>query len=203
MNTDSTKPTDTPIKPWEIPCPLTIVDIEFRSPPVQPKPPLLRQALRHFWPWLCFVICSVLSYFIVSNFIVTTVVVQGRSMTPTLAHGDRYLLHRWELLFRSPERGDLVVVRDATRNDFIVKRVVGLPGDRLQLKDGAVWVNGHRLNESYLPEGTRTAVVNGVDPLIVIGKNRYFVMGDNREISEDSRTYGPVLGNQILGFIPQ
>lgn len=203
MNTDSTKPTENQIKPWEIPCPLTIVDIEFRSPPPQPKPPIMRRVWRHFWPWLCFVACSIVSYFVVSNFIVTTVVVQGRSMTPTLVHGDRYLLHRWELLFRSPERGDLVVVRDAVRNDFVVKRVVGLPGERLQLKDGCVWVNGERLREPYLPQGTRTAAADGIDPLIMIGKKRYFVMGDNREISEDSRIYGAVLADQILGFIPQ
>jgi signal peptidase I len=144
-----------------------------------------------------------LSYFIVSHFIVTTVIVQGRSMTPTLAHGDRYLLHRWQLLFRSPERGDLVVVRDATRKDFVVKRVVGLPGERVHFRDGAVWINGERLAEPYLAAGTRTIAVEGVDSLMIIGRDRYFVMGDNREISEDSRTYGAVTRDQILGFIPR
>jgi signal peptidase I len=201
MNTDSTKPTGNRVT--EIPCPLTMVDIEFLTPPRAPKPPVFGQVWRHCWPWVCFVACSMLSYFIVSHFIVTTVIVQGRSMTPTLAHGDRYLLHRWQLLFRSPERGDLVVVRDATRKDFVVKRVVGLPGERVHFRDGAVWINGERLAEPYLAAGTRTIAVEGVDSLMIIGRDRYFVMGDNREISEDSRTYGAVTRDQILGFIPR
>jgi signal peptidase I len=179
-----------------------MVDIQFIGRP-KPKPSAFRQVWRHFWPWLCFVVCSIVSYFIVSNFIVTTVIVQGRSMTPTLVHGDRYLLHRWQLLFRSPERGDLVVVRDAIRKDFVVKRVVALPGERVHFKDGAVWINGEHLVEPYLSTGTRTMVPEGVDSLMIIGSNRYFVMGDNREISEDSRTYGAVTRDQILGFIPQ
>jgi signal peptidase I len=202
MNTDSTKPTGKPVT--EIPCPLSRVDIEFIARPGGPAtPPVWRKVWRQFWPWLCFVTCSILSYFIVSNFIVTTVIVQGRSMTPTLAHGDRYLLHRWQLLFRSPERGDLVVVRDAVRKDFIVKRVIALPRDRVQFKDGAVWINGERLAEPYLAAGTRTTPGEGVDSLLVVGADRYFVMGDNREISEDSRAYGAVTRDQILGFIPQ
>lgn len=191
----------------EITCPLRMIEVDFPCRPCQDGRPPKRSALgrvcRQFWPWLCFVACSVLSYFIVSQFIVTTVVVQGRSMAPTLAHGDRYLLHRWQLLFRSPERGDLVVVRDAARHDFIVKRIVGLPGESLQLKEGGVWINGERLVEPYLPAGVRTQGMEGIEPLIVVGKNRYFVMGDNREISEDSRTHGAVLSDQILGFIPQ
>jgi signal peptidase I len=63
-------------------------------------------------------------------------------------------------------------------------------------------VNGERLPEPYLAAGTRT-LVSDVDPLVLIGKDRYFLLGDNREISEDSRAYGAVLGKQILGFIPQ
>ena len=208
MKTDSTKPTKPGKLGWEtqITCPLTMVEVDFpgrRGQYGRSRHSVFGAVWRQIWPWCCFVACSVLSYFIVSHFIVTTVVVQGRSMAPTLAHGDRYLLHRWQLMFRSPVRGDLVVVRDATRHDFVVKRIVGLPGERLQLKDGSVWINGERLVESYLPVGTRTQGMEGIEPLTIVGKNRYFLMGDNREISEDSRTYGAILGEQILGFIPQ
>lgn len=203
MKPDTTKPRNA----WEteISCPLTMVDIEFpyKGRPAVRRPSGLGRAWRQAWPWCCFVACSLLSYFIVSSFIVTTVVVQGRSMTPTLVDGDRYLLHRWQLLFRAPARGDLVVVRDATRNDFVVKRVIALPGERVQFRDGAVFVNGERLVEPYLPAGTRTVVSDGIDPLVLVGKDRYFILGDNREISEDSRSYGAVSGKQILGFIPQ
>src|SRR5258705_984155 len=113
------------------------VEVDFPAPPAVPsKEPLWPRLRRQLWPWACFILCSIVSYYIVSQFIVTTVVVQGRSMTPTLLDGDRYLLHRWQLLFRKPHRGDLVVVRDAVRKDFVVKRIVALPGERLQFKDG-------------------------------------------------------------------
>jgi signal peptidase I len=206
MKTDSTKPGKRSGFEAEISCPLTVVDVdvEFQRPaPLEPKPSVSRSFWRRMWPWACFIACSVVSYFIVSHFIVTTVVVQGRSMTPTLADGDRYLLHRWQLLFRAPERGDLVVIRDAARKDFVVKRVVALPGERVQFKDSSVWINGQRLNEPYLPHGTRTVLSGGLEALVLVGADRYFVMGDNRDISEDSRAYGPVSGAQILGFIPQ
>jgi signal peptidase I len=112
------------------------------------------------------VACCLLSYYVVSEYIVTTVVVQGRSMAPTLTDGDRYLLHRWQLLFREPARGDLVVIRDAVRNDFVVKRIVGLPRERIQFKDGEVFVNGRKLVENYLTHGTATYVLGGVRALV-------------------------------------
>jgi signal peptidase I len=206
MNWDNTTSRDKDLDA-ALSSPLRMVEVQVdfpAPPPAAPEKPALWPRLCHqLWPWACFVLCSILSYYIVSRFIVTTVIVQGRSMTPTLVDGDRYLLHRWQLLFRKPHRGDLVVIRDAQRKDFIVKRVVAVPGERLQFKDGSVWVNGRLLSEPYLSAGTHTFVSGGVEPLVFLGANRYFVMGDNREISEDSRIYGAVSGDQILGYIPQ
>ena len=202
--------TQIPAKPqpqWgtRVPGPLRVIEVEVEYPPrgAAPRRSLFRRFWNQVWPWACFVACCALSYYLVSEYIVTTVVVQGRSMAPTLADGDRYLLHRWQLMFREPARGDLVVIRDAVRNDFVVKRVVGLPRERLQFRNGEVWVNGQKLNESYLPVGTETRVFEGAEPLYLVGADRYYVMGDNRAISEDSRIYGAVKGSQILGFIPQ
>lgn len=203
--------TQIPSKPraqWgtQIPGPLRVIEVEVECPPRYGSPrrqSWMRRAWNAFWPWSCFVACCLLSYYLVSEYVVTTVVVQGRSMAPTLADGDRYLLHRWQLLFREPTRGDLVVIRDAVRNDFVVKRIVGLPRERIQFKDGDVFVNGAKLVETYLVHGTTTHVLGGVEPLFIVGADRYFVMGDNRDVSEDSRIYGAVRGSQILGFIPQ
>ncbi|MCI0746608.1 MAG: signal peptidase I [Verrucomicrobia subdivision 3 bacterium] len=184
--------------------PLRVIELDaeyFRPSGRSVKFP--REGWRRFWPWFCFIVCSIISYFLVSQFIVTTVVVQGRSMAPTLVDGDRYLLHKWELLFRAPKRGDLVVIRDSRRKDYMVKRVVALPGERVQIRDGAVFVNGERLSEPYLRAETRTLTVDGTEPLLIVGKDRYFVMGDNRGLSEDSRVYGPVQRERILGYIPQ
>jgi signal peptidase I len=195
-----------PHRGTQIPGPLRVIEVDVEYPVRYGKPAprsWLRRVWNTFWPWTCFVACCLLSYYLVSEYIVTTVVVQGRSMAPTLTDGDRYLLHRWQLLFREPARGDLVVIRDAVRNDFVVKRIVGLPRERIQFKDGEVFVNGSKLVESYLTHGTTTHVLGGVEPLFLVGADRYFVMGDNRDVSEDSRIYGAIRGSQILGFIPR
>ena len=195
-----------PHRGTQVPGPLRVIEVEVECPVCYGKPPPqsgLRRLWNKFWPWSCFAACCLLSYYLVSEYVVTTVVVQGRSMAPTLTDGDRYLLHRWQLLIRKPERGDMVVIRDAERNDFVVKRIVGLPRERIQFKDGDVFVNGVKLVESYLTHGTPTYVLGGVEPLFLVGADRYFVMGDHRAVSEDSRIYGAIKGNQILGFIPR
>src|SRR5687768_3721570 len=181
-----------PHRGTQIPGPLRVIEVEVDCPPRYGRPAprsWLRRVWNTVWPWTCIVACCLLSYYLVSEYIVTTVVVQGRSMAPTLTDGDRYLLHRWQLLFREPARGDLVVIRDAVRNDFVVKRVVGLPRERIQFRNGQVWVNGEKLNESYLPAGTETRIIDGAEPLYLVGADRYYVMGDNRAVSEDSRVY--------------
>ena len=205
---DWTQISSKPKPHWDtrIPGPLRVIEVEVDCPPRGAAPrrsSLFGRVWKQFWPWACFVVCCGLSYYLVSEFIVTTVIVQGRSMAPTLADGDRYLLHRWQLMFREPARGDLVVIRDAVRNDFVVKRVVGLPRERIQFRNGEVWVNGEKLREAYLPVGTETRVIDGTEPLYLVGADRYYVMGDNRDVSEDSRIYGAVKASQILGFIPQ
>jgi signal peptidase I len=144
---------------------------------------------------------SVSSYYVVSNYIVTAVMVQGRSMVPTLQDGDRYYLNRWILLFRQPKRGDLVVIRDNGHTDFAVKRIIVLPCESLRLEDGRVYIDGQRLSEPYLLPETRTLAPNVKSLLLQVGKNQYYVMGDNREVSEDSRSYGPIKRSQIVGVL--
>ena len=84
---------------------------------------------------------------------------------------------------------------------MIEVHIVGLPLDTLQLKKGQVYLNGKPFSESYLARGTRTFTPDGRDQMIMIGQNRYFVLGDNRNISEDSRYYGSVRREQIVGVI--
>ena len=147
------------------------------------------------------VVLSLLSYWIISRFFVIAVIVQGASMLPTLHDGERLLLNRWIYHYRQPQRGDVVVIRDPGHCDYAVKRIVGMPLDSLDLKGGEVYVNGKQFDEPYLKEGTRTVAPDGKDRLILIGKDRYFVLGDNRPISEDSRYYGSVRRDQIVGVI--
>src|SRR5688572_25597624 len=93
---------------------------------------------------LCVAVLSVPAYYLASRFIVTAVVIQGRSMSPTLKDGEHYFLNRWRYLFVQPQRGDLVVIKDPGHNDFAVKRIVARPYDWLNLKDGMIYINGKR-----------------------------------------------------------
>jgi signal peptidase I len=161
-------------------------------------PSLLRQLIQ------CFVVgcLSLTSYYIFSTYFVQSVKVVGSSMLPTLHDSDHYLLNRWVYHFRSPSRQDIVVIRDPSAKCFSVKRIIGVGGDSVCFKDGAVFVNGVRLNEPYLPEGMPTYACGKVqEQLITCGKDQFFLLGDNRINSADSRVYGPVSRQNILGLI--
>jgi signal peptidase I len=128
-------------------------------------------------------------------------VIQGRSMTPTLLDGERYFLNRWRYIFVAPKRGEVVVIKDPGHGDYAVKRIVARPFDWLNLKDGLVYVNGKRLEEPYLPVNTRTEVPDRAEKWIQLGREQYFVLGDNRSNSEDSRYYGVIRRQNILGLL--
>ena len=147
-------------------------------------------------------LCCVASYFLASRYMVCTVVIRGRSMTPTLRDGDQYLLNRIAYLFREPQRGDLIVLRDPGHTDMAIKRIVAGPGDCIEVKQGVVYVNHTRLSEHYLAPSTDTqpgkALCSGP---VRLGAKSYFVLGDNRQESEDSRYYGPIHRDNIVGVV--
>ena len=156
---------------------------------------------RHLLILACVAIFSLPAYFLASRYIVTAVVIQGKSMTPTLKDGERYYLNRWRYVFIPPSRGDLVVIKDPGHADFAVKRIVAKPGDWLNIRDGNIYLNGKRLDEPYLPTGTRTDAPDMKEKWIQLGHGQYYVLGDNRRASEDSRFYGVVHRAQILGIL--
>jgi signal peptidase I len=152
--------------------------------------------------FLAFAFLAAASYFVISHFLLQSVKVVGRSMVPTLADSQQYLLNRWVYYVHPPRHSDIVVLRDPADNGFSVKRVVATPGESVYLKDGSVYVNGRKLDEPYLPPGTRTFTdSNYRDQMILCGKDQFFLLGDNRQNSVDSRTYGPVPRKNILGPI--
>jgi signal peptidase I len=157
--------------------------------------------LRNLLVFACVLAFSLPAYYLASRFIVTAVVIQGRSMTPTLKDGERYFLNRWRYFIFPPERGDMVVIKDPGHADFAVKRIVGKPKDWLNLRDGMIFVNGKRLNEPYLPTGTRTDAPDMQEKWIQLGQDQYYVLGDNRKASEDSRYYGVITRAHILGIL--
>jgi signal peptidase I len=148
------------------------------------------------------VVLAVILYFGIS-FAVQAVHVEGLSMFASLDNDDYLIANKIDYRFHAPERGDIVILRPPTNNstDFI-KRIIALPGERLLLRDGYVYINGHRLEEPYLPDAWTQQTNAGKwseGDGAVIPPNEYFVMGDNRNRSQDSRFFGPITRDRIDG----
>ena len=147
------------------------------------------------------VVLAVILYFGIS-FAVQAVHVEGLSMYATLDDNDYLIANKIDYRLHPPQRGDIVILRPPTNNstDFI-KRIIGLPGERILIRAGVVYINGHRLEEPYLPEAWVNEAnwpdnnSNGQ----LLGPDEYFVMGDNRNRSQDSRFFGPISRDRIDG----
>jgi signal peptidase I len=144
---------------------------------------------------------SVLSYFLISRFIIQSVQVAGDSMYPTLINSGHYWLDRCSYLVGKPRQDDIVAVRDPQDNTLLVKRIIALPGQSVCLKDGKVYVDGRLLHEPYLSPGTPTYAYDKNGNEIISYGDKYYVMGDNRNISLDSRVFGAVSRQNILGKV--
>jgi|ERR1700674_105384 len=148
------------------------------------------------------VVLAVILYFGIS-FAVQTVHVEGLSMWATLDNNDYLIANKIDYRLHSPQRGDIIILRPPTDNskDFI-KRVIALPGERLLIRDGYVYINGHKLDEPYLPEAWNSMNNWPPDGSVdgkVVPANEYFVMGDNRNKSQDSRIFGFIGRDRIDG----
>jgi len=136
------------------------------------------------------------------SFAVQAVHVEGLSMFATLDNDDYLIANKIDYRLHAPQRGDIIILRPPTNNstDFI-KRVIALPGEKLLIRSGVVYIDGHRLHEPYLPEAWTQSTdwpCGGCDGK-VMGPNEFFVMGDNRNRSQDSRFFGPITRDRIDG----
>jgi signal peptidase I len=139
--------------------------------------------------------------FLVVNFAVNPFSVDGPSMQPGLVTGDRVMVNKLAYDFGGPSRGDVIVFHPPSDpGQVYVKRVIGVPGDHISVTASAVIVNGHTLREPYIATLDPSAPENAsVLPGIKLGPNQYFVMGDNRQNSIDSRLFGYVPRANIIG----
>ena len=148
-------------------------------------------------------VVSLLAVFLVRYFIAQPFLVRGSSMDPTFLNGNYLIIDEIAYRLREPQRGEVIVFRyPKDYATFYIKRVIGLPGETVEIRnnkvmvtrvDGAVDV----LNETYLPQTEKT---NG-DIIQKLQPGQYFVMGDNRDASYDSRMWGAVPTNNIIGLV--
>jgi signal peptidase I len=134
-------------------------------------------------------------FYLVISLLTARVVVEGPSMRPTLLSGEWIIVNRLMYRVGSPQRGDVVVFLPPTnaQTDDLIKRVIGLPGETVEIRDGSVWINSARLDEIYVSGITRP------DNHWQLGEDDLFVMGDNRPISLDSRSFGPINLSEVVG----
>ncbi|MSS63997.1 signal peptidase I [Lachnospiraceae bacterium WCA-693-APC-MOT-I] len=141
-----------------------------------------------------------LAYLVVAYGIEKTTVVGG-SMEPILSNNDKILINKLLYRFTSPKRFDIIVFKPEGKEHsyYTIKRVVGLPGEKVQIKDGSVYINGEKLEEKV----EVSSIVNEglADELVTLDEDEYFVLGDNRNNSEDSRfaNVGNVTKEEIVG----
>lgn len=169
---------------------------EFPSPlESAPGAPPAAQARRsHLLREIVETVLLTAAIFLVVNAATGRFRIEGDSMEPNLHNGEYVLIDKVSYLLHAPERGDVVVFTPPNENRDYIKRVIGLPGDTVQITGGQVYVNGVVLDEPYLK-----GMVNNDMPAHVVEEGRFFVLGDNRNNSSDSRAFGSITPQSIVG----
>lgn len=150
-----------------------------------------------FWEALKIVIIAFIIVMPIRWFLFQPFLVKGISMEPNFRHNDYLIIDMISYRFREPERGEVIVFKKAPFQKLI-KRIVGLPGETVKIRDGKVLINYLVLDElEYLYPQTKTP--GNLE--ITLEENKYFVLGDNRKASSDSRRWGPLDREKIIGRV--
>lgn len=163
-----------------------------------------------FWEWVKAIAFALMLSFVIKQFLFTPVLVKGASMMPTLEDHDRVIVNKIGPTLQSYDRFDIVVIEMNEETNYI-KRIIGLPGDKIEYKDDQLYINGEKYNEPYLDQyknelkdtGTLTYDFTLEQNLgeTTVPEGHYFVLGDNRRVSNDSRNpeVGFISEEQIMG----
>jgi len=164
----------------------------------------MKSFLYLIWEIAEVVIIALVAVFIIRNFLVQPFLVNGASMEPNFHNGDYLIIDEISYRLRDPQRNEVIVFHyPNNESTYFIKRVIGLPGERLLIKDGEIRVfnkefpDGFSVDERYLPSYTQTVG----EKEIVLKNTEYFVMGDNRNSSFDSRNWGPLQKAEIVGVV--
>ncbi len=146
----------------------------------------------------CIIVVAIM--FCVIKFVGQRTIVIGDSMNPTLEDGENLITDKITYRFKEPKRFDIIVFpQKANTSKLLIKRIIGMPGETVEIKDGRVYINGYELNETY---GNEVMKDGGLAAnAITLGPNEYFVLGDNRNNSQDSRfaSVGNIQRSDIIG----
>lgn len=150
--------------------------------------------------WIRSIAIALVVVFLLNQFVFNLSTVEGSSMEPTLIENEWLFVNRAAYLIGEPSRGDVVILSDPKQqygmeNKYLVKRVAAVPGDTLEIQGGVLFLNGERVNEPYV----KSLAVGSNYPRMTLEKDQYFVMGDNRADSWDSRDFGPISADLIKG----
>jgi signal peptidase I len=132
-------------------------------------------------------------------FLVQPFVVDGQSMEPTFQNQEYILVDKLSYRLREPERGEVVVFHPPGRVDNFIKRIIGLPGDTVEIRGHNIYVNGTQLEEDYLDSSLYQTILPETDTTITVEPDNYFVLGDNRDHSKDSREIGQIPKGNLIG----
>ena len=158
--------------------------------------PRTESKARAVWGWIISIIAAIIIAFVVRAFFFEIILVDGESMLPTLQSDERLAVEKVSRYFGLPEYGDIIIVHYPNMDGTYVKRVIGLPGDTLEVKDSTVYRNGEPLSETYISSDPYADM-----DAVTVPEDTVLVMGDNRAHSLDSRTayIGPIDKDEIVG----
>lgn len=168
----------------------------------------MKKILKEAFDWLLHIGIAILIGVLFVTFIAQRTIVHDISMEPTLVEGDNLIVEKVSKAFGNIDRGDIIVFKEKGEDRQLIKRVIALEGDYVNIEDGVVFVNGEPIDEDYLEkEIITTAEYNSLYGEIIVPEGHVYVLGDNRPASKDSRVLGPVdmksiSGKAVLRFFP-
>ena len=171
-------------------------DLEEGEVAQSPEPGMGRRLLQLVREVLETVLPAILIALLINVFIGQATRVEGQSMEPNLHTDQRLVVEKVSYRFHGPQRYDIVVLKLPSQGDeLLIKRVIGLPGETLEIRDGQVLINGEPLDEPLVDEETDP----GRNRQVTVPPLHVFVLGDNRHHSNDSRSFGPVPIENVVG----
>ena len=159
-----------------------------------------KNIIKELFGWIIYILIIVGLTYMIITFVGQRTRVSGSSMETTLSDGDNLIVDKISYRFRDPRRYEIIVFPYKYEKDtYYIKRIIGMPGETVQVKDGSVYINGERLDEGY---GNEPMADPGIaKDIITLGDDEYFVLGDNRNHSADSResSVGVLHRRDLLG----